>query len=127
MSEIKATEDGLEIKANKITLGKLEPKSKYVTLAIVEYDPFEGTGDAGVTRRKDIVSLPTFCRQVDKDDLITFRAAPDCDLFSGKVLVKQTYDIEGDYLPMLLLAFDRDPQYALPTVETKIEEVRVEN
>lgn len=123
MSEIKTTENGLEIKANKITLN--ESKPKYITLAVVEYDPFEGTEDVGVTTSKAIVSLPTFCRQVGRGDLITFRTDSDSKPFSGKVLAKQTYDIEGDYLSMLLLAFGHDPIYALPTVEAKIEETKV--
>nr|DAN13292.1 MAG TPA: hypothetical protein [Caudoviricetes sp.] len=52
MSEIKTTENGLKIEANEITPNESEPKSKYITLAAVEYDPFEGTEDAGTITRK---------------------------------------------------------------------------
>ena len=125
MSEIKTTENGLKIEANEITPNESEPKSKYITLAAVEYDPFEGTEDAGTITRNTIVSLPTFCHQVNRGDLITFKEAVGPQIFNGKVLDKQTYDVEGDYLPMLLLAFENKSLGALPTVETKIEETRV--
>lgn len=125
MSEIKTTEDGLEIKANKITLNESEPKSKYITLAVVEYDPDEGTRSEGIAVENMIVSLPTFCCQVNKGDLITFKESVGPKIFNGKVLAKQTYDVEDDYLPMLMLAFQNKSLGALPTVETKIVEMRV--
>lgn len=125
MSEIKTTENGLEIEANKITLNESEPKSKYITLAVVEYDPDEGTRNEGIAVKNTIVSLPTFCRQVNRGDLITFKKPVGPQFFNGKVLAKQTYDIEGGYLPMLLLAFQNKYLGVLPTVETKIEETRV--
>lgn len=112
-----------EIKANEITLNESEPK--YITLAVVEYDPDEGTRNEGIAVENMIVSLPTFCRQVNRGDLITFKESVGPQIFNGKVLAKQTYDIEGDYLPMLMLAFQNKSLGALPTVETKIEEVRV--
>lgn len=125
MSEIKTTEDGLEIKANKITLNESEPKSKYITLAVVEYDPDEGTRNEGIAVENMIVSLPAFCCQVNKGDLITFKESVGPKIFNGKVLAKQTYDVEDDYLPMLMLAFQNKSLGALPTVETKIVEMRV--
>lgn len=125
MSEIKTTENGLEIKANKITLTESEPKSKYITLAVVEYDPDEGTRNEGIAVENMIVSLPTFCCQVNKGDLITFKESVGPQIFNGKVLAKQTYDVEDDYLPMLMLAFQNKSLGALPTVETKIVEMRV--
>lgn len=102
-----------------------ESKSKFVTLAVVEYDPDEGTRNEGIAVENMIVSLPTFCCQVDKGDLITFKESVGPQIFNGKVLAKQTYDIEGDYLPMLMLAFQNKSLGAIPTVETKIEEARV--
>ncbi len=104
---------------------KTEPETKYVTLAVVEYDPDEGTRSEGIAVENMIVSLPTFCCQVNKGDLITFKESVGPQIFNGKVLAKQTYDIEDDYLPMLMLAFQNKSLGALPTVETKIVEMRV--
>lgn len=123
MAEIKATENGLGIQAGKITLEG--PETEYVTLAVVEYDPDETTMNEGTRVKNIIVRLPTFCRQVDRGDLITFTKHLNPMIFNGKVLAKQTYAVEGDYLPMLLLAFDSKSLGTLPTVRTKIEETRV--
>ncbi|SEM38936.1 hypothetical protein SAMN05216431_10233 [Ligilactobacillus sp. WC1T17] len=122
MSEIKTTENGLEIQANKITLEG--PETKYITLAVVEYDPYEGMDCEGNDKDKTLVRLPTFCHQVNRGDLITFKTGSSSKPFQGKVLAKQTYNVEDDYLPMLLLAFNQDLG-CLPTIEVKIEEVRV--
>ncbi|TGJ60365.1 hypothetical protein E4M16_07875 [Ligilactobacillus ruminis] len=104
---------------------KTGSEPKYITLAVVEYDPDEGTRNEGIKAKNIIVSLPVFCRQVNKGDLITFMKPSNPQLFGGKVLAKQTYDIEGDYLPMLLLASGGQFLGDLPTVETKIEETKV--
>ena len=100
---------------------KTEPGTKYVTLAVVKYDPNKGTEREGDTTENEVVRLPTFCRQVDVGDSITFRSF---ETFCGEVLAKKTYDVEDDYLSMLLLASYRSLE-TLPTVETKTEEVRV--
>lgn len=137
-SEIKATEDGLEIKADKI---KLEgPETEYVTLAVVEYDPYEGMDCEGNEKDKTLVRLPTFCRQVGEDDKITFSGKRDVDtrpeskpwnapeewIWTGYVLSEATYEVRDPRLHMLLLGFGQSLT-SLPVVETKIEEVRVEN
>ena len=96
--------------------------SKYITLAAVEYDPDEGTENEGNTTDIEIVRLPTFCHQVGKDDLITFKR--NYNVFKGVVLAKQTYNTEDNYLSMLLIASYRSLE-GLSTVETKIEETRV--
>lgn len=124
MSEIKTTENGLEIEANKITLNESEPKSKYITLAVVEYDPDEGTRNEGIAVENMIVSLPTFCRQVNRGDLITFKESVGPQIFNGKVLAKETYGFREDYLSMLLLMSHRSLE-TLPNVEAKVEKVRV--
>lgn len=138
MSEIKATEDGLEIKADKI---KLEgPEAEYVTLAVVEYDPYEGMDCEGNEKDKTLVRLPTFCRQVGEDDKITFSGkisvdtslesepwnAPEEWIWTGYVLAEASYEVRDPRLHMLLLGFGQSLT-SLPVVETKIEEVRVEN
>lgn len=98
-----------------------ESESKYVTLAVVKYDPNKGTEREGDTTENEIVRLPTFCCQVDVGDSITFKSY---GIFKGEVLAKQTYDVEDDYLSMLLLASYRSLE-TLPTIETKIVEMRV--
>ena len=70
MSEIKTAENGLGIQAGKITLEG--PETEYVTLAAVEYDPYEGMDCEGNEKDKTLVRLPTFCHQVGEDDKITF-------------------------------------------------------
>lgn len=138
MSEIKAMENGLEIEANEITLN--ESKSKFVTLAVVEYDPDEGMDCEGNEKDKTLVRLPAFCHQVGEDDKITFSGkinvdtrpeskpwnAPEEWIWTGYVLVKASYEIRDPRLHMLLLGFGQSLT-SLPVVETKIEEVRVEN
>lgn len=138
MSEIKTTEDGLEIKANEITLEG--PETEYVTLAVVEYDPYEGMDCEGNEKDKTLVRLPTFCRQVDEDDKITFSGkisvdaspeskpwnAPEEWIWTGYVLAEASYEVRDPRLHMLLLGFGQSLT-SLPVVETKIEEVRVEN
>lgn len=123
MNEIKTTENGLEIEANKITLN--ESKSKYITLAVVEYDPNRTTMYEGTKVENIIVSLPTFCHQVSRGDLITFKKHLNPQPFKGEVLAKETYDVKDDYLLMLLSASNIESLETLPTVETKIVETRV--
>lgn len=138
MTEIKATENGLGIQADKI---KLEgPETEYVTLAVVEYDPYEGMDCEGNEKDKTLVRLPTFCRQVGEDDKITFSGkisvdtssesepwnAPEEWIWTGYVLAEASYEVRDPRLHMLLLGFDQSLT-SLPVVETKIEEVRVEN
>lgn len=98
-----------------------ESESKYVTLAVVEYDLNKGTEREGDTTENEIVRLPTFCCQVDVGDSITFKRS---GTFCGKVLVKETYNIKDNYLSMLLLMSHRSLE-TLPTVEAKVEKVRV--
>lgn len=98
-----------------------ESESKYITLAVVKYDPDEGTRNEEIAVENEIVRLPTFCCQVDIGDSITFKSYRT---FCGKVLVKETYNIKDNYLSMLLLMSHRSLE-TLPTVEAKIEEVRV--
>lgn len=138
MAEIKATEDGLGIQAGKITLEG--PETEYVTLAAVEYDPYEGMDCEGNEKDKTLVRLPAFCQQVGEDDKITFSGKLDVDtrlesepwnapeewIWTGYVLAKATYEVRGPRLHMLLLGFGQSLT-SLPVVETKIEEVRVEN
>lgn len=138
MAEIKTTENGLEIQASKI---KLEgPETEYVTLAVVEYDPYEGMDCEGNEKDKTLVRLPTFCRQVGEEDKITFSGkisvdtspesepwnAPEEWIWTGYVLAEASYEVRDPRLHMLLLGFDQSLT-SLPVVETKIEEVRVEN
>lgn len=137
MAEIKTTENGLEIQASKI---KLEgPETEYVTLAVVEYDPYEGMDCEGNEKDKTLVRLPTFCRQVGEEDKITFSGkisvdtspesepwnAPEGWIWTGYVLSEATYEVRDPRLHMLLLGFSQSLT-SLPVVETKIEEVRVE-
>ena len=138
MAEIKTTGNGLGIQASKITLEG--PETEYVTLAVVEYDPYEGMDCEGNEKSKALVRLPTFCQQVGEDDKITFSGRLDVDtrpesepwnapeewIWTGYVLSKATYEVRGPRLHMLLLGFDQSLT-SLPVVETKIEEVRVEN
>lgn len=138
MAEIKATENGLEIQAGKITLEG--PETEYVTLAVVEYDPYEGMDCEGNEKDKTLVRLPTFCRQVGEDDKITFSGkisvdtrpesepwnAPEEWIWTGYVLAEASYEVRDPRLHMLLLGFGQSLA-SLPVVETKIEEVRVEN
>lgn len=138
MAEIKATEDGLGIQAGKITLEG--PETEYVTLAAVEYDPYEGMDCEENEKDKTLVRLPAFCQQVGEDDKITFSGKLDVDtrlesepwnapeewIWTGYVLAKATYEVRGPRLHMLLLGFGQSLT-SLPVVETKIEEVRVEN
>lgn len=138
MAEIKTTENGLEIQAGKITLEG--PETEYVTLAVVEYDPYEGMDCEGNEKDKTLVRLPTFCRQVDEDDKITFSrkisvdASPESKpwnaleewIWTGYVLAEASYEVRDPRLHMLLLGFGQSLT-SLPVVETKIEEVRVEN
>lgn len=138
MTEIKATENGLGIQADKI---KLEgPETEYVTLAVAEYDPYEGMDCEGNEKDKTLVRLPTFCRQVGEDDKITFSGkisvdtspesepwnAPEEWIWTGYVLAEASYEVRDPRLHMLLLGFGQSLT-SLPVVETKIEEVRVEN
>lgn len=121
MSEIKATEDGLEIKADKI---KLEgPEAEYVTLAVVK-------GEVLGNMKNTLVRLPTFCHQVSEGDTVAFTQNLICTV-RGRVLIKATYDVEDPRLHMLMLMQSTDPMFQdpknLPIVEMKIEEVRVEN
>lgn len=126
MSEIKTTENGLEIEANKITLEG--PKTEYVTLAVVEYNPNEALGCEGNATENALVRLPTFCHQVSEGDTVTFTRG---SIFTvrGRVLIKVTYDVEDPRLHMLMLMESTAPAFQdpknLPVVETKIEEVRV--
>lgn len=136
MAEIKT--NGLEIQASKITLEG--PETEYVTLAVVEYDPYEGMDCEGNEKDKTLVRLPTFCRQVGEDDKITFSGkisvdtspesepwnAPEEWIWTGYVLAEASYEVRDPRLHMLLLGFDQSLA-SLPVVETKIEEVRVEN
>lgn len=69
----------------------------------------------------EIVRLPTFCCQVDIGDSITFKSYRT---FEGEVLAKETYGVKDDYLSMLLLMSHRSLE-TLPTVEAKVEKVRV--
>lgn len=138
MGEIKATENGLGIQASKITLEG--PETEYVTLAVVEYDPYDGMDCEGDEKDKTLVRLPTFCRQVDEDDKITFSgkisvdASPESEpwnapkewIWTGYVLAEASYEVRDPRLHMLLLGFGQSLT-SLPVVETKIEEVRVEN
>lgn len=138
MAGIKATENGLGIQAGKITLEG--PETEYVTLAAVEYDPYEGMDCEGNEKDKTLVRLPAFCQQVGEDDKITFSGKLDVDtrlesepwnapeewIWTGYVLAKATYEVRGPRLHMLLLGFGQSLT-SLPVVETKIEEVRVEN
>ena len=138
MAGIKATENGLGIQAGKITLEG--PETEYVTLAAVEYDPCEGMDCEGNEKDKTLVRLPAFCQQVGEDDKITFSGKLDVDtrlesepwnapeewIWTGYVLAKATYEVRGPRLHMLLLGFGQSLT-SLPVVETKIEEVRVEN
>lgn len=138
MAEIKATKNGLGIQAGKITLEG--PETEYVTLAAVEYDPYEGMDCEGNEKDKTLVRLPAFCQQVGEDDKITFSGKLDVDtrlesepwnapeewIWTGYVLAKATYEVRGPRLHMLLLGFGQSLT-SLPVVETKIEEVRVEN
>ena len=138
MAEIKATENGLEIQAGKITLEG--PETEYVTLAVVEYDPYEGMDCEANEKDKTLVRLPTFCHQVGEDDKITFSGKLDVDtrpeskpwnapeewIWTGYVLSEATYEVRDPRLHMLLLGFGQSLT-SLPVVETKIEEVRVEN
>lgn len=138
MAEIKTTDNGLEIQASKITLEG--PETEYVTLAVVEYDPYEGMDCEGNEKDKTLVRLPTFCRQVGEDDKITFSGkisvdtrpesepwnAPEEWIWTGYVLAEASYEVRDPRLHMLLLGFDQSLT-SLPVVETKIEEVRVEN
>lgn len=138
MSEIKATENGLGIQAGKITLEG--PETEYVTLAAVEYDPYEGMDCEGNEKDTTLVRLPTFCHQVGEDDKITFSGkinvdtkpeskpwnAPEEWIWTGYVLAKASYEVRDPHLHMLLLGFGQSLT-SLPVVETKIEEVRVEN
>ena len=101
---------------------KTEPETKYITLAAVEYDPDEGTKKEGYTTDIEIVRLPTFCHQVGKNDLITFRRS--YKVFKGVVIAKQTYNTEDNYLSMLLRVSCHSLE-GLSTVETKIEETKV--
>lgn len=98
-----------------------ESESKYVTLAVVKYDPNKGTEREGDTTENEIVRLPTFCRQADVGDSITFKSYRT---FEGEVLAKETYGFKDDYLSMLLLMSHRSLE-TLPTVEAKVEKVRV--
>lgn len=138
MAGIKATENGLGIQAGKITLEG--PETEYVTLAAVEYDPYEGMDCEGNEKDKTLVRLPAFCQQVGEDDKITFSGKLDVDtrlesepwnapeewIWTGYVLAKATYEVRGPRLHMLLLGFGQSLT-SLPVVETKIEEVKVEN
>ena len=115
------------------------PETEYVTLAVVEYDPYEGMDCEGNEKDKTLVRLPTFCRQVGEDDKITFSGKRDVDtrpesepwnapeewIWTGCVLSEATYEVRDPRLHMLLLGFDQSLT-SLPVVETKIEEVRVE-
>ena len=137
MAEIKTAENGLEIQASKITLEG--PETEYVTLAVVEYDPYEGMDCEGNEKDKTLVRLPTFCQQVGEDDKITFSGkisvdtspesepwnAPEEWIWTGYVLAEASYEVRDPRLHMLLLGFDQSLT-SLPVVETKIEEVRVE-
>ena len=77
MAGIKATENGLGIQADKITLEG--PETEYVTLAAVEYDPYEGMDCEGNEKDTTLVRLPTFCHQVGEDDKITFSGKINVD------------------------------------------------
>lgn len=116
------------------------PETEYVTLAVVEYDPYEGMDCEGNEKDKTLVRLPTFCRQVGEDDKITFSGKLDVDtrpeskpwnapeewIWTGYVLSEATYEVRDPRLHMLLLGFGQSLT-SLPVVETKIEEVRVKN
>ena len=138
MAGIKATENGLGIQADKITLEG--PETEYVTLAAVEYDPYEGMDCEGNEKDTTLVRLPTFCHQVGEDDKITFSGKINVDtkpeskpwnapkewIWTGYVLAKASYEVRDPHLHMLLLGCGQSLT-SLPVVETKIEEVRVEN
>lgn len=98
-----------------------ESESKYVTLAVVKYNPDEGTRNEEIAVENEIVRLPTFCCQVDVGDSITFKSYRT---FEGEVLAKETYNFRDDYLSMLLLMSHRSLE-TLPNVEAKVEKVRV--
>lgn len=116
------------------------PETEYVTLAVVEYDPYEGMDCEGNEKSKTLVRLPTFCQQVGEDDKITFSGkisvdaspeskpwnAPEEWIWTGYVLAEASYEVRDPRLHMLLLGFGQSLT-SLPVVETKIEEVRVEN
>lgn len=110
MAEIKATENGLGIQADKITLEG--PETEYVTLAAVEYDPYEGMDCEGNEKDTRPESEPW--------------NAPEEWIWTGYVLSKASYEVRDPHLHMLLLGFGQSLT-SLPVVETKIEEVRVEN
>lgn len=87
-----------------------------------------------------ITTLDVYDAEVDEDDKITFSGkisvdaspeskpwnAPEEWIWTGYVLAEASYEVRDPRLHMLLLGFGQSLT-SLPVVETKIEEVRVEN
>lgn len=116
------------------------PETEYVTLAVVEYDPYEGmiAKETKKARRLFVCrhsanKLAKMIRSRSAEDLTWTRGLkasrgmlPKNGSGRGTCFLKATYEVRGPRLHMLLLGFDQSLT-SLPVVETKIEEVRVEN